>query len=458
MQKALMTPNNPVQDAEIIEQGLKLQTDTGRVANIGLWVLGIGFGGFMLWAAVAPLDEGVPTLGTVSIDTKRRPVQHQAGGTVREVLVHEGELVEANQPLMKLGDGSLKADWQQVRQQYFGLRAAEGRLVAEQLGSPQITFSADLLQASAEDPEIARHVTVQKQLIQSRRAAVGAAVASIREQVRGLEAQIESQQLIIAERDQQRGILKEQLAGIRELVREAYAPRNQQLGLERELADNSASIADLQGRQMQARQSILELRQRSFIIEGEHRKDIDTELASVRRDVGGLAERYHALSQQLEKTLIRSPAAGQVVGLTVQTPGAVVGPGQKIMDIVPEDETLILESKIPPHLIDRVHTGDPVDARFSAFAHSPQLVVEGKIMSISQDVLSEPQPVPIPGHPPNFYLARVAITPEGLAKLGGRKMQPGMQVEVVIKTGERTMLTYLLHPLIKRVAASMKEE
>jgi protease secretion system membrane fusion protein len=145
-----------------------------------------------------------------------------------------------------------------------------------------------------------------------------------------------------------------------------------------------------------------------------------------------------------------------VVGLTVQTVGAVIGPGQKIMDIVPEDESLILESRIPPHLIDRVHTGDPVDARFTGFSHSPQLVLEGKIMSISQDVLNDPQPMP--GQMPNYYLARVAITPEGIAKLGNRKMQPGMQAEVVIRTGERTLLTYLLHPLIKRVAASMKEE
>jgi protease secretion system membrane fusion protein len=447
---------NPIQDAEVVDESLQLQTDTGRVARIGLWVLGIGFGGFLVWAAFAPLDEGVPTSGTVSIDTKRKPVQHFAGGTVKEVLVREGQLVEADQPLVRLSDTTLRADWQQVRQQYFGLRSAEGRLVAEQIGSPQITFSTDLLVAAAEDPEIARHVSVQKQLIQSRRAAVGAAVASIRESIRGLEAQIEATRQMATEREQQRAILKEQLAGIRDLVKEGYAPRNQALELERDLAENSAALADLQGRQMTARQSILELRQRSINTESEHRKEIDTELANVRRDVGGLAERFNSLSLQLEKTLIRAPAAGQVVGLAVQTVGAVVAPGQKVMDIVPEDETLTIESRIPPHLIDRVHTGDPVDARFTAFAHAPQLVVEGKIVSISQDVLSDPQPVP--GQLPSYYLARVAITPEGIAKLGDRKMQPGMQVEVVIRTGERTLLTYLLHPLIKRMAASMKEE
>jgi protease secretion system membrane fusion protein len=313
-----------------------------------------------------------------------------------------------------------------------------------------------LLQAASEDPEINRHAAVQKQLIASRRAAVGAAVGSIRESIRGMEAQVEATQRMAVEREQQRSIVKEQLAGIRDLVSEGYAPRNQALQLERDLAENSAAIADLQGRQISIRQSTLEMRQRTINIESENRKNVDTELANVRRDVGGLAAHYNSLTQQLEKTLVRSPVAGQVVGLTVQTVGAVIGPGQKIMDIVPEDESLILESRIPPHLIDRVHTGDPVDARFTGFSHSPQLVLEGKIMSISQDVLNDPQPMP--GQMPNYYLARVAITPEGIAKLGNRKMQPGMQAEVVIRTGERTLLTYLLHPLIKRVAASMKEE
>ncbi|NBU59852.1 MAG: HlyD family type I secretion periplasmic adaptor subunit [Betaproteobacteria bacterium] len=448
----------PIQDAQIVDEGLRLQTDTARVARVGLWVLGIGFGGFLAWAMFAPLDEGVPTMGTVTIDTKRKPVQHLAGGTVKEVLVREGQVVQADEPLIKLGDASLRGEWQSLRQQYFGLRAMEGRLMAEQLGSTRISFSEDLLQAAADDAEIARHVSVQQQLVQSRRNSINATLASIQESIRGLEAQILAYDRMIAEREQQRSLLRQQLAGIRDLVAEGYAPRNQQLELERSQAEIGAAISDLQGRQTSARQSILELRQRAITQQSEFQKTADTELATVRREVGGLGERYRAASLALERTVVRAPAAGQVVGLSVQTVGAVVAPGQKIMDIVPEDESLILESKIPPHLIDRVHTGDPVDARFSAFAHAPQLVVEGKITSISQDVLNDSLAPPVPGALRDYYLARIEITPEGVAELGNRRMQPGMQVEVVVKTGERTMLTYLLHPLIKRIAASMKEE
>jgi membrane fusion protein, protease secretion system len=141
-----------------------------------------------------------------------------------------------------------------------------------------------------------------------------------------------------------------------------------------------------------------------------------------------------------------------VVGLAVQTVGGVIGAGQKLMDIVPENESLLLEARVMPHFIDRVHADLPVDVRFNAFAHSPQLVVGGKVVSVSGDLLTEP------GTNVSYYLARVTVTPEGVKELGKRQMQPGMPVEVVFKTGERSLLTYLLHPLARRVAASMKEE
>ena len=121
---------------------------------------------------------------------------------------------------------------------------------------------------------------------------------------------------------------------------------------------------------------------------------------------------------------------------------------------MPEDEPLLLEAKVEPHLIDKVHTGLKTDVRFNTFSHSPQLVVEGEVISLSSDLLTEQ----VGGGQISYYLARVKVTPEGMKVLGKRRMQPGMPVEIIIKTGERSMLTYLLNPLTKRLAASMKEE
>ena len=164
------------------------------------------------------------------------------------------------------------------------------------------------------------------------------------------------------------------------------------------------------------------------------------------------AEKYPALKADLGRMDIRAPAAGQVVGLAVQSVGAVVQAGQHLMSIVPPDGPLVLEARIAPHLIDKVRPGLEADVRFTAFSHSPQLVVQGALASVSADLLTDTQ------SGVSYYLARVKVTPAGMKMLGVRHLQPGMPAEVVIKTGERTMLTYLLAPLLKRMAGSLKEE
>ena len=432
--------------------GEALPADTRRVARFGLWAIGIAFAGFLLWAAFAPLDEGVPTNGVVSVDTKRKAVQHLQGGIVREVLVREGQSVEANQVVIRLDDAVSRANYEGSRQRYLALRAMESRLQAEQFNLPKIVFHPDLLAAAEVDPLIRQIVASQTQLLQSRRASLAAGLGAIEQSIQGQQASIEGYRSMQASRQSQMALLEREAKGVRDLVAEGYAPVNKQFEIERTMADIKAASADLQANQARAQSAILELRQRALGLRSDYLKEVDTQLADVRRDVQSEAERFKALTEDLARTEIRTPASGQVVGLTVQTVGAVVQAGQKLMDIVPKDEALVLEAHVAPHLIDRVHPGAKVDVRFAAFAHSPQLVAEGVVNSISADILTEP----VSNAP--YYLARVSITPEGMKTLGKRQLQPGMPVDVVIKTGERSMLTYLLHPLIKRVAASMKEE
>ena len=419
--------------------------------RFGLGALALAFGGFLVWAALAPLDEGVPSVGTVAIDTKRKPVQHLTGGIVREVLVREGEQVREGQRLVRLDEAATRGNYEAIRQRYFGLRAMQARLVAEQAGADALSFHADLA-AESNDPLIREHMRSQDQLFHSRRAALRAELQALEEGMAGQGAVIESARGQIASRRGQLDLLQEELGQTRELVKEGYAPRNRQLELERMAAEVRASLADLQGTVLRAQRSISELRQRQVQRRQEYRKEVDSMLADVAREVDADGRKFHALRDDLERMEIRSPATGQVVGLAVQTAGAVISPGQKLMDIVPGSEGLLVESRVPPHLIDRVHAGLPVDVRFAAFAHSPQLVVDGELVSIAGDLLADPNTNV------HYYLARVAVTPAGLRQLGQRVLQPGMPVEVVLKTGERSLLTYLLHPLTKRLAGAMKEE
>ena len=445
-----------VEDAQVARSGdenaLRASADTRGIARKGLWVLALGFGGFLLWASLAPLDEGVPTMGTVAIDTKRKSVQHLSGGIVKEVLVREGDTVKADQVLMRLDSAVSRANFESIRQRYVGLSAVQSRLQAEQRGQGQITFQPEVLEAMS-DPEILAQVNNQRQLFDSRRKALQAELQSMEEGMKGLQAQRESAQQVLVERQRQLAIVKDELANIRDLVKDGYAPRNRQMELERMQADVQASLAELSGAIQRANSSMAELKQRKLARQSEYRKEVETQLADVSREVQADAEKFVAQKQDLQRIDIRSPADGQVMGLAVQTVGAVVQPGQKLMDVVPAQQELLLEAQVPPHLIDKIQVGLLADIRFNTFSHSPQLVVEGKLLSVSGDLITDPQN-PQMAH----FLARLEVTPEGKKALGARQMQPGMPAEIVIKTGERSMLTYLLNPLTKRLAGSMKEE
>ncbi|MDR0736336.1 MAG: HlyD family type I secretion periplasmic adaptor subunit [Zoogloeaceae bacterium] len=428
-----------------------LPTDTRSPTRLGFWVLGVGFGGFLLWAAFAPLNEGVPTNGMVAIDTKRKAVQHLSGGIVKAVHVREGQFVRNGDPLLEIDAAATQANFESARLRYYTLRAMENRLIAEQK-QEKIRFHPDLLQAKDKDPMAADMLRNQEELFASRHMALEAEISAMEESIRGYAASIEGYRGLLESRRAQLNLLREESSGMRDLVAEGYAPRNNLLALERAMAETLGAIADLQGNIERSRRASAEMRLRILQRQQEFRKEVDAQLADVRSQVQAEKERFEALSDDLQRTVIRAPAEGQVVGLVVQTVGGIITPGQKIMDIVPQDETLLLETQVPPHLIDRVWPGRETDVRFSAFAHSPQLVVPGKVESVSGDLLYDQNN----GSP--YYLARVSVTEEGMKILGSRHMQAGMPAEVIIITGERSMLTYLLRPLLKRIAVSMKEE
>jgi protease secretion system membrane fusion protein len=441
---ALARPDNE-------EDDLKLPTDTRAPARFGFKVLAIGFGGFLLWAALAPLNEGVPTTGIVSIDTKRKAVQHLTGGIIKSVHVKEGQFVLENDPVLELDAAASQANFEATRMRYYTLRATEARLMAEQGDAGKIVFHPDLL-AAKEDPHVVAVIANQEGLFRSRRLSLQAEIEALEASIAGLSASISGYQGMLEARRSQSESLVEETRGLSDLVRDGFAPKNDLLAMQRSSAETLGMISDLQGNIERSRRSLTETRLHITQRQQEFRKEVDAQLAEVHGQVEAENERFRALGDDLARTVIRAPATGQVVGLAAQTVGGVIAPGQKIMDIVPSDETLLLETQVPPQFIDRVQVGFEADMRFSAFAHSPVLVVPGKVESISNDLLTNEQTGI------SYYLARVSVTDEGKRILGKRRLQAGMPVEVVIVTGERSMLTYLLNPLLKRIAFSMKEE
>ncbi|MBX3653117.1 MAG: HlyD family type I secretion periplasmic adaptor subunit [Ramlibacter sp.] len=424
--------------------------DVARTLRVGWWILLLGFGGFLLFAILVPLDEGVPAPATIVVENRSTQIQHPTGGVVTELAVHEGQRVTRGEVLLRLADVSARAGLDEVKGQWISLKAAEARLMAEQADRSSVKFPAELL-ALRDEPLARQQMALQEELFATRRRALTSELTAIGHQRSAIEASLGGARQSLAARRQQYALIERELVGVRQMVADGFTPQSRQSELERQAADLRAGLADLQGNEARLRESLAEVGYRQQQRRQEYRKEAEAMLADARRDAGTQAERMKTATEGQERTVLRAPIDGAVVGLAGANVGSVIAPGARIMEIVPDEARLVLEAQIAPQLIDRIQPGSPADIHLQAFVNLPQLVLKGRVVTVSASSLVDPTTHRA------YYLARVEVTPEGLSQLAGRSLQPGMPADVVVKTGERSVLNYLLRPLLKRFAESLKE-
>ena len=444
---------NPAQTA--LPAMVEDEVNTQKPIRLGAAVLVVGFGAFLLWAGFAPLDQGVPASGTVAIETRKKTIQHSTGGVVKDVLVKEGQWVKEGEVLMEVSDTQARANNETIRQAYLSQRAVEARLEAELQNSSSIHFGSDMTGNKA-DPFVQQLMLTQQNLFAARRASFVAEVSALEQSIQALKDQLWGVDQSLTNRLVQIQLQEKHLKSIKTLAEEGYAPKNQVLQMEQTQTELKTALSDLKSNQARLSRSIEESQFRMAQRKQDYLKDAMGQLAEVKKEVQAGKERLTATNEELARTQIKSPVEGQVVGMSISATGGVVMAGQKLMDVVPKSEALLIDAKVLPHIIDKVHTGMDVSVRFNTFANTPQLVVPGKLMALSSDVISDPN-AGMAGVS-SYYLGRVEITPEGLKILGSRVLQPGMPTEVLFKVGERTLLNYIMYPLTKRIAASLKEE
>lgn len=426
-------------------------SDFERIIRAGLWILAAGFGGFLAWGMLAPLDEGVPAPGVISVESKRKRIEHLTGGIVQKILVGEGERVKAGQPLIELNETQAKAALNAAQGQWHTALATEARLKAERESRKTIDFPKELVAVQA-DPDVAGAMRAQSELFRSRRTALEGELSIIRESVRGLETQIRSLEELLRGREKQVALFDEQLTSYKKLKTDGFISRNQLIETERQLAEVQTKQSEDLSNIAAVKARLAEFRVRGAQREIEYRREVETQLADVQRDVATLGERNTSQRDVYERLVLSAPVAGTVVDLAFHTIGGVVKPGERIMDIVPEGDELIVEAQVPPQYIDRVHAGLPADVHFDAYMdRAERPVVSGKVTVVSADVLTDTRS----GVP--YYAIRVSVPGTEVLKLGSLKLQPGMQGTVMVKTGERSLLTYLLRPLLRRFGSAMSE-
>lgn len=438
----------------LLPSASSVQTDERPIIRFGLLTLSIGFGGFLLWAALAPLDEGVPGTGVVSVDTKRKTIQHLRGGIVEALEVREGDRVKVGDVLLRLNDTEVRAQLDIAQGQYWTVKAVESRLLAERDQRSQVSFPVDMIEAAKKDPRAAEAMRVQGQLFSARRAALISELGTMDESINGLNEQIRGLQSVEVGKKTQIALLEKEAASLRGLVEEGFVPRNKLYELERTLADISGTRGSDLASIARAQAGINEMKLRKLQRQQDFRKEIEIQMTDTQREVGTQSDRLLALKEEFERTVIKAPTDGYVVGLEAHTVGGVIRPGDRIMDIVPEGDVLIVEAQLPVNLIDKVHAGQLANMHLQIIlGGGVQPSIEGKVVKVSADRLTDQRT----GAP--YYLARIQITEKGEAELHKYKITPqaGMQADVVIITGERTVLQYLLRPLFARLSSGMKE-
>lgn len=431
---------NPYTPDKLANKGLKPveveESDIRRGA--ARWFLGF-FAVFLLWATLAPIDAGVTVQGNVSVLGNRKAIQHPTGGVVQEIMVKEGAQVEEGQVLLRINPLKSEAEMTGVELQYINLLATESRLKAERDNTNAITWTEELSkQFKSTDSRVAEAKALQVQLFNSRRAEYNSQVASLNEQINGLTVMLNARKV------QQRS-LTEEMASTRSLAKDGFVPMSQANQAERTKSENDSSIASTQADMARARLQITQLRTALL-------KDVDNQLQEIQKNRDAMSSRLDSAKFDRDLVEVRAPVSGSIVGLKVFTVGGVITSAQVLMEVVPKDETLIVQAKIPASIIDKVRVGMPTDMRFTAFNQSTTPIIPGSVTVVGAD--KEPGTNPNEGE---FYLGQVETTKEGLELLGSLKVQPGMPVDVIIKAGERTFMSYLLKPLSDKTARAFKD-
>ncbi|MDG9782809.1 HlyD family type I secretion periplasmic adaptor subunit [Metapseudomonas otitidis] len=426
-----------------------LPLDDHRPARLGRWLVLAGFGGFLLWAALAPLDKGVAVSGSVVVAGHRQAVQHPTGGVVARLLVHDGEAVSAGQVLLTLDATRPRAERDTLRQQYRDAQAAAVRLAAETEGQAQLRFPPSL---PADDPDMQASQALHQQLFASRREAQRLQQAALREGLAGARAHLAGLESAQRYRREQRQALLQQLQGLRGLAQEGYIPRNRLLENERLLAQLDGELGEAVGAIGHARQQVQELGWRERQQAEEYRRDLHQQQVDNRLRLGELASRLASAEFELAHTEVRAPVAGTLVGLAVFTPGGVIAPGQQLMEVVPRDAPLLVDARAPVELVDRLRPGLPVELLFAAFNQSSTPRVPGELVLVSADRLLDEQT-----REP-YYQVRIRVSEDGARQLAGLDIRPGMSVQAFVRTGERSLLNYLFKPLADRLHLALSED
>lgn len=419
--------------------------------RIGLWVVG-GLAAFLLVGATfARLDSAVMSFGVVRAEGDHKVVQHPDGGVISAITVKEGDLVKQGQVVIRLDPTQASANLAIEQTSVDTLAATVARLQAEASGARAITYPADLM-ARAADPAVAAIMAGQNQALMARRHSLGGEAGSIGEQISQARSSAEGVRGQIAAVDQQAAMINDELTGIKKLYGQGFATKTQVLALERSAVALEGQKHEYQANLDRLSHAIGQYEVQSAQLDRDRLTTVTEQLDDARGKLADAIQRRDATRAVLDHTIIRAPVTGYVFGLAANTVGAVIGRGEKILEILPKDASPIVEARLKPTDGATVQKGMKVQIRFTAAQSRGLPALHGVVQSRSVDLITDPKTGA------GYYNLLVAVDHDEAERLGGSNLDVGAPVEVVVPTGSRTAMTYMFQPLMESLRHGLKEQ
>jgi HlyD family secretion protein len=406
---------------------------------------------FFGWSLYARLDSAAISQGTLVVDSHRKTVQHLEGGILRELLVREGQTIKSGQTVALLDTTQADSQLGQITSQLVAAQARIARLRAEQEGSLVLEFPPELT-AQSNDPLVVETMSTQMKLFQARWRAYESSEAVLQKRIDQLQEDIASNQSQLTAVTRRLALLEEERANVAQLLEKGFERRPRLLELDRNIADLKGRQGELRGAIARSKQAIGGAQLEIVNLGDTRLAEIARELQEARAQEADLNDRIRAARDVRQRREVVSPQDGVVTDIRLVTPGGVIGPGQPLMDIVPVDDELIVETRVQPKDIDSVRGGLPARVRLTSYTRSLLPTVEGTITYVSADMMTDQRTGD------HYFTARVRLSRESLAEWPEVRLAPGMPAEVMIVTGERRAIDYLMAPLFDRMRRAFHEK
>lgn len=444
-----VTPKGPATiDGEVAQN---LPTNDKGYRRLGFAVLLIALGGFVLWATTATLAVAVVAPGDVSMASFKRTIQHLEGGIVDQLPVKDGDKVEAGDPLLVLSDTRVRSQLDIARSQYLINRAMEVRLLAEQQGVEMLEIPEEL--EDVDSPRIQQILAVQQGLFVARRQSYLSTLESLDEQNKQMQEQIEGLSARTGVNNRRIASLRGEAEDFRSLYREGLGDNQRIRELERQMLEYEGNNAQFTSQTAQLRSQISENRAEREIRKQEFQKEVGEQLREAQSQIAQAEEQMISLTDQVERTVIKAPVSGTVVGRKVHSVGAIVRGGEPIMEVVPSNDGFVIEARVPTRDIDNVYPGQYAEIRFSAFNQKTTTTIPGEVIHLSADSFEDE------ATGQRYYKSRVRVTEDGKKKMTEEMyLLSGMPAEVMIRTGERTFASYIAKPISDMLSRALQED